>query len=115
MKSLTYTQTGDYMLPNIRLKEQPDIPIGKYGLLRQTYLMNHRQIFYNNLVLKERLYPHLLEIDQTANIRLEQLMTELVTREPPPDKATNQMGWVAHMNTLKAQAEEFILTELIYC
>ena len=120
MDSLTYRQHGDYLIPDLILTEQqdggrlPDEPIGKYGLIRRTYLKDHRPILYNSLLLKEKLYPHLIEIEQTANRRLEQLMTELTVQTPPPDKAADHMGWIAHRNSLKHQAEEMILTELIY-
>jgi len=60
------------------------------------------------------LFPHCLEIEDTAERRLEMLMNGFLKKDPPPDKATDQMGWVAHMNSLKARAEEIILNELIY-
>ena len=69
---------------------------------------------FNHLLLTEKLQAHLLEIDQTANRRLEQIMTDLQKTQTPPDKMTHQMEWVGHMNNLKAQAEEMILTELIF-
>ena len=58
-------------------------------------------------------FPHLQEIDETAHRRLDQLMKELLEKNPAPDKKLNQMGWVRHLNSLKAQAEEIILAELI--
>ncbi|MDL2205405.1 TnpV protein [Eubacteriales bacterium OttesenSCG-928-N13] len=120
MDSLTYLQHGDYLIPNLTLSEQPDgsrlpeMQMGKYGLMRRTYLKDHRPILYNSLLLKEQLYPHLIEIEQTASARVEQLMTELLEQSPPPDKATDTMAWTAHMNSLKQQAEELTLTELVY-
>ena len=68
------------------------------------------------MVLNESLYPHLTEIDQTANRRLEQMMQELAKANGVTEtmKETNPMMWVQMMNNLKAQAEETILTELIY-
>ena len=63
---------------------------------------------------RNALYPDLWEMEQTAENRMQQLMTELLERNPAPDKEKNQMAWVQHMNSLKAQAEEMILTELIY-
>ncbi len=120
MESLTYLQHGDYLIPNLTLQEQPDenrLPdgkIGKYGLMRREYLKAHRPILYNSLTLKASLHRHLLEIDKTATARLEQLMTELIEKHRPPDEATAQMAWVRHMNSLRRQAEEMLLTELIY-
>lgn len=69
---------------------------------------------YSDMVLSETLFPHLREIDRTAQARMEQMMQQLLQRNPAPDKKQNQMAWVQHMNSLKAQAEEVILTELVY-
>ena len=63
---------------------------------------------------RNALYPDLWEMEQTAENRMQQLMKELLERNPAPDKEKNQMAWVQHMNSLKVQAEEMILTELIY-
>ena len=63
---------------------------------------------------RNALYPDLWEMEQTAENRMQQLMKELLERNPAPDKEKKQMAWVQHMNSLKAQAEEMILTELIY-
>ncbi|MFI3325992.1 MAG: TnpV protein [Clostridia bacterium] len=111
---LTYRQEGDYLVPNLELDEQPTQAIGKYGNMRRDYLMNHRQILFNKLVLNCKLQEHLVEIDQTANQRLELMMHELQKTQPAPNKMTQQMEWVAYMNSLHAQAEEVILSELIY-
>lgn len=113
--NLTYTRNGDYLIPDLKLSEQPEKPLGKYGRMRKTYLKDHRPILYNRLLMSEKLYPHLLEIDRTANSRLEQLMPKLaqaagVTEEL---KARDMMQWVGLMNSCKAQAEEILLAELI--
>ena len=60
------------------------------------------------------LYPHLMEVEQTAENRMQQTMAQLLKQNPVPDKEQNQMAWVQQMNSLKAQAEELVLTELIY-
>ena len=114
MDGLTYRRNGETLIPNLILREQPTKPIGKYGLMRRNHIRKHRPILYNSLLLQEKLYPHLLEIDRAANKRLKQLMAELEASNPPPRKALNQPGWAAHMNNLKAKAEEIIKTELIY-
>ena len=116
MRELTYTRNGNYWIPNLSLSRQEMKPLGKYGRMRKAYLQEHRPVLWNNLILSEKLYPHLQEIDETANRRLEQMMPELmqsagVTEEM---KASDPMKWVGLMNSLKAQAEEVILTELIY-
>nr|WP_083273348.1 TnpV protein [Geosporobacter ferrireducens] len=117
-RPLTYSQAGDYLLPDLILEEQAspvtEETIDKYGRMRKNFLKQHRAMSYNSLLLSEKLYPHLREIDRTANERMEQLMKELTGKNPPPDKTADQMSWVSHMNSLKAQAEEIILNELIY-
>jgi len=74
----------------------------------------HRSIFYNQLLLSEQLYPHLRETQQVANERMDTLIAQLAKRDPPPDKAADNLAWVAHMNALKQSAEEIVLDELIY-
>lgn len=114
--SLTYTMNGDYQIPDLKLTEQPEKPLGKYGRMRKAYLKQHRPILYNQLLMTEKLYPHLREIDETANRRLEQMMPELMKSAGVTEelKARDQMKWVGLMNSLKAQAEEIILSELVY-
>ena len=111
--SLNYTKIGDYQLPNLTLS-QPKIPLGKYGRMRRNYLKQHHPVLYNSMLLNGTLYPHLMELEQTAESRMQQMMAELLKQNPAPDKAQNQLMWVQHMNSLKAQAEELVLTELIY-
>ena len=116
MKELTYSRCGDYYIPDLKLSEQTETPIGKYGRMRKQYLKKHRPILYNSLILQERLYPHLLEIDKAANERMDTLMPQLMKAAGVDEalKAADQMRWVGVMNTLKAQAEEMILSELIF-
>ena len=112
-RNVTYSTVGDYQLPNLTLN-QPRKPLGKYGRLRRTYLMNHRPVLYNTMLLNGSLYPHLMEVEQTAESQMQQTMEQLLKQNPAPDKERQQMAWVQHMNSLKAQAEELVLTELIY-
>ena len=116
MNELTYTRSGDYWIPNLSLSQQETQPLGKYGRMRKKYLKEHRPVLWNRLILSEKLYPHLREIDETANRRLEQMMPELMRSAGVTEalKASDPMTWVGLMNSLKAQAEEVILTELIY-
>ena len=116
MNELTYTRSGDYWIPDLSLSQQENQPLGKYGRMRKAYLQEHRPVLWNSLILSEKLYPHLREIDETANSRLEQMMPGLMQSAGVTEalKASDPMKWVGLMNSLKAQAEEVILTELIY-
>ena len=99
----------------LKLSQQPEKPLGKYGRMRKTYLKEHRPILYNQMLLSEKLYPHLLEIDETAQSRLEQMMPQLAKEAGATEdlKASDPMKWVGLMNTCKAQAEEILMAELI--
>jgi len=114
--NLTYTMNGDYQIPDLKLTEQPEKPLGKYGRMRKAYLKEHRPLIYNQLLLTEKLYPHLIEIDETAQSRLEQMMPQLAKDAGATEqlKASDPMRWVGLMNTCKAQAEEILMAELIH-
>ena len=116
MMNLTYTQNGDYLIPDLSLTEQESRPLGKYGRIRKKYLEEHRPILWNQMILTETLFPHLREIEETANRRLEQMMPVLMKAAGVTEdlKARDPMAWVGLMNSCKAQAEEVILQELIY-
>ena len=113
---MNYIQNGDYVIPDLKLSEQPEKPLGKYGRMRKAYLKEHRPLIYNQLLLTEKLYPHLIEIDETANSRLEQMMPQLAESAGATEelKARDPMRWVGLMNTCKAQAEEILMAELIH-
>jgi len=117
MNEITYSQAGDYLLPNLTLNEPPrelTEPLGAYGRMRKAFLKEHRTARYNTMLLDGSLYPHLRETGQLANSRMESLMPALAAKASLPDKATDPMGWTAAMNGLKAQAEELVRDELIY-
>ena len=113
---LTYTRVGEYAYPNLTLQNPQPKFLGKYGRMRREYLKNHRPILYNRLILSEKLHSHLTEIEETANRRLEQMMDELTKANGVTEKmkSENPILWVQTMNSLKSQAEEAILNELIY-
>ena len=101
------------MFPNLTIEEQ-GITIGKYGMLRKTFMKENRRGWYQGLLLSGKLDGYLAEIDRTAQERMEVIMGNLLERFPAPDKETDQMAWVVHMNDLTAMAEETVLTELVY-
>ena len=114
VQKLTYTQYGDYYIPDIRLAHAGTQTLGKYGRMRRTFLKQNKPMLFNDMVLTETLFPHLWEVQQTCEKRMDILMADLLVKNPAPDKATQQIAWVAHMNVLKAQAEELVVSELIY-
>ena len=109
---LGYRQNGDYLIPDIKMDDQPAGMIGKYGRMRKTFLKEHRSGTYNSLLLQNKLTEHLLEIDRTAREQVEQTMAQMAQTEKM--KAENQMLWIQRMNSIRQRAEETVLNNLIY-
>ena len=111
---LTYRQEGDYLLPNLSVPEAPRV--GKYGMLRRTYLRQHRNGLYTGMQLTGRLDAHLEEIDRQASEMMTRLMARMASEQGVTEalKAQDQMTWVGLMNSIRAAAEEMVLRELVY-
>ena len=114
--NLTYSRNGDYLIPDLTLGDQPTRDIGKYGRMRKKYLEEHDPILWGILSVDGTLFSHLLEIEDAANARLEQMMRSLAKAAGATEELKNSdpLRWVGLMNTCKAQAEEVILNELIF-
>ena len=111
---LTYTMRGDYLLPDLTVPESPTL--GKYGMLRRSYLRDHWDGIYTGMLLSGKLNSHLMEIDRQANEMLERLTSQMAKAQGVTEslKASDQMKWVGMMNNIRNQAEEIVMTELIY-
>ena len=111
---LTYTMQGDYLLPDLTVPESPTL--GKYGMLRRSYLKDHRDGIYTGMLLTGKLNAHLTEIDRTAGERVNRMVSEMAAAQGVNEalKERDPMAWVGAMNGLKAQAEEVVMTELVY-
>ena len=112
----TYTQQGDYLLPDIKLPEQPEYEIGVWGQRRRRYLKEHHRVLYYNMLTKCTLYPHLADIEQQAQDMFFRLVDEMVKREGITEqlKATNQIEWLRRMNIIYNSAREIVNLELIF-
>lgn len=111
-----YTQYGDYLVPEMGLTEQEKKPLGKYGMMRKTYLEEYRPGLYTRMILSGKLMDHLQEIDETGHRRLNQMIRQMAKADGITEalKAKDQMLWVQKMNSLHACAEEIVLNELVY-
>ena len=85
--------------------------------MRERYLKEHKRGWYSSLLLTGKLDEHLAEIDHTCAERVELIMNQLVQREGVTEalKASDQLEWVRRMNSIRAKAEEIVLSELVYC
>ena len=71
MTELTYTQQGDYLIPNLQMGQSQPEPLGRYGSMRRAFLREHRELTYSHLCLTEQLFPHLQEVQRTASQRMQ--------------------------------------------
>ena len=112
----TYTQVGDVRLPDLVIGEEEQRSIGKYGRMRKRYLKEQHPLLFSELLLSGKLYPHLLVIDEACEGRMELLVLRVAKSEGVTEalKASDQMAWVAQMNSIRSRAEEIVLHELIY-
>ena len=113
---ITYTQQGDYLLPDLKLPEQPKVEIGIWGKRHLRYLKSHRPIIYTNLLTSCKLTKYLADIDKQAEDMFFRLVNQLAKQEEINEKlkANNQMLWLSRMNNIRNRAEEIIYQEIIY-
>lgn len=112
---IDYELVGDYYIPLLELPKE-NRPIGRWGRLRKTYLREHRPVLYNQLILTGKLQTHLADVNEQAEERLDRIIDQMAQTEGVTEqlKATDQMGWVRRMNSIRSRAEEIIQDELIY-
>ena len=113
---ITYTQQGDYLLPDLKLPEQPTVKIGVWGKRHLRYLKNHHPIIYTNLLTSCRLTAYLADIDQEATEMFDRLVKQLAEHEVVTEqlKAKNPMLWVRKMNNIRNRVEEIINQDIIF-
>lgn len=114
--NISYTKQGDYLLPNLILKEKVQYNIGKSGLLRLQYIKKYKLGLYFDLLVNDTLNEYLHNIDTTIMEKVQSLIKELAEKDNINEelKQNNQMLWVSKMDSIKNIAEEIILKEYIY-
>jgi NAD-dependent SIR2 family protein deacetylase len=113
---IEYHLKGDYYIPNIVAPKQEKIVLNKYGKMRLKYLKEYRKADYTIMLINGTLNTHLKEIQETAQTRVEQIIDQLKEKSNLTEdmKNTDVLYWVGTMNSIKSQAEEIVLNELIY-
>ena len=113
---ISYTLVGDYYIPNLTMPKQEKITLNKYGRLRLKYLKEHKKAEYTILLVENKLNSHLKEIQEIAEKNVSNLIEQLKAKSDLTEdmKNTDPLYWVGTMNTIKNQAEEIVLKDLIY-
>ena len=112
----TYREENGRLIPEIKLPEQTDYQIGKYGRMHLDYIKQHRRGRYTTLLIEGKLNTRLHEIDLEANKMLDAIIPCLASERgiDEKSKARDMLRWVAEMNNIKASAEEIVLREVVY-
>ena len=113
--NISYIRSGDYFIPDLKLPEETR-PIGKWGRMHREYLKEHHPIQFNALVLSGNLWAYLADLNEQAQQRMENLITQMKSAEgiTEAQKAADPIGWTQRMNNITARAEEIVGSELIY-
>lgn len=84
--------------------------------MRLSFLKNHKQIAYTNLVTSGQLAEHLLNVDEEANNLYDRLVEDYKVNRNIIEalKEKDQMLWVQEMNNIQHCVDEFIKKEFIY-
>lgn len=116
MTELTYSKTGDYLIPDLELDSSDMQSFGRYGMLRESFLREHHRGTYTSMLLTGRLELHLREIDQQAQELVEQIVADRMARQGVDEtyKTRDPLGWVQAVNSFMAQAEEIVLADTVY-
>lgn len=114
--NITYTQQGDYLLPDLKLPEQKNFEIGVFGQRHKTFLINHHKIRYYNLLTSCKLAEYLADVDNRANGMFLRLVKQMTQTENITEqlKAENPMLWIQSMNNIRDRATEIVNNEIIY-
>ena len=116
MKEITYHKEGDYLIPDLALKNQENVVLGKYGRARLNYIKENKRGLYTELMMNGALSSYLRGIDERCNHIVNITVREMAKENNVDEKLkrTDQLKWVGLMNNIKHSAEEIILKELIY-
>ena len=113
----TYTQVGDYYLPDLKLpEEEKQANIGVWGMRHKRFLKENHRVLYANLMISGKFVAYLDDIEQQATAMFLQLVKELAEKENVTEKlkSTDMMLWVQKMNNIRNRATEIVNSELIY-
>ena len=113
---IEYHLEGDYYIPNLVLPKQEKVTLNKYGKMRLKYLKENKKAEYSIMLIDGTLTKHLKEIQETAQKRVNQIINQLKEKSDLTEdmKDTDILYWVGTMNAIKNQAEEIVISELIY-
>ena len=112
----TYTQVGDYLLPDLELPEEEQQNIGVWGQRHRRYLKEHRRVTYAALLISGKLNSYLVDIDRQAEELFSRLVKQMAEAEDVTEalKTADPMDWIGRTNNIRNRAMEIVNSDLIY-
>ena len=112
----TYTQVGDYMLPDLLPAEEEMNNIGVWAMRHKRYLKQNHKVRYYNLLTSGKLNSYLANVEQQAQDFFLRLVKDLAEKENVTEelKASDMMLWVQKMNNIRNRATEIVNADIIY-
>ena len=112
----SYSQQGDYLLPNLMLSDESQRQIGVWGMRHKRYLKSNHRVLYYNLLTSCKLDDYLADVEERAKSLFKQTVKSLAEQEQVTEKlkAENMMLWVRKMNTIRNRATEIVNEQVIY-
>ena len=113
---IRYTLQGNYYLPDLKLPDEENKPIGLWGQRHARHLKQNHKVLYMNLLTSGKLSSYLADIDKQAEDMFFRLVKQMAEREGVTEqlKADNQMEWVGRMNNIRSRATEIVNHDIIY-
>ncbi len=114
---ISYRQVGDYLIPNLIIPpEEANITLGKWGMMRKSYLEKHKKVLFSSLLIQGKLYQHCTEVEAQARDMFDTLVEQMKEAEGVTEqlKEENQLEWVCSMGNIEQRAREVVCAELIY-
>ena len=115
MKEITYHKEGNYLIPDLALKNRENVVLGKYGRARLKYIKENKRGLYTELMMNGSLSSYLKGVDERCNHIINITVREMAKENNVNEelKRTDQLKWVGLMNNFKNAAEEIVFNEII--
>lgn len=113
---LDYILAGDYYIPDLRLSEEENRKIGRWGRMHRDYLREYRSTLYNELLLSGRLWTYLADLNEQVEERLDLIIRQMEEAEDITEelKRKDVLKWIQSMNSIRSRAEEIVVHDLVY-
>ena len=108
----TYTEVNGVLYPNIKVLEESDVWVGKYGLLWIDYMKSNHAERYRHHIRMGTLNSKAFEVNEEAYEMLEGIVNQYLVKHKPQNSATTMEMWRLREQA-KQMAEEVVLSGIV--